>query len=317
MTEEPIIVCENVKKTFNVKGQTAPVHALRGITLKVERGTMIAIKGDSGSGKTTLLQMLGALDVPTSGTVIINGRNLLSMTENELTEYRAKTVGFVFQSFNLIPNLSAFENVELPLEAMKVPQEERRTKAVELLNEVGMEDRMEHKPSKLSGGEQQRVAIARALANDPSIILADEPTGNLDSKTGQSVIHLLNTLRKEKGKTVVLVTHSEKAAKVCDRTIRIQDGVLATKMNEGPDIQEADDRRNMRDVLGVSGKVLSKLFASDYTEFEDIADADPDDLAYAIGGNFELASSIIEKAKAARERESEESAGEEVNTRKS
>ncbi len=317
MTEEPIvacakiIVCENVKKSFNLKGRTAPVNALRGVTLAVDRGTMIAVKGDSGSGKTTLLQMLGALDVPTSGKVTINGRDLTSMTETELTEYRAKTVGFVFQSFNLIPNLSALENVELPLEVTNVPKEERRARAVELLKDVGMGDRMEHKPSKLSGGEQQRVAIARALANDPAIILADEPTGNLDSKTGQSVINLLNKLRKEKGKTVVMVTHSEKAARVCDRTIRIKDGVLATKMDGGLDIQQSDARRIMRETLGISGKVLSKLFDSDYSDFEDIANADPDDLTYAIGGDAELANRIIETAKGALEKENEVSANKE------
>ena len=220
------ITLGDVKKDYPVKGRTDPVQALRGATMIVKKGTMVAIKGESGSGKTTLLQILGALDVATSGTVIIDGKDLKNMNENELTEYRAKTIGFVFQNFNLIPNLSALENVELPMEALNVPKLEKRNRAYDLLKSVGMEKRTDYKPMKLSGGEQQRVAIARALANNPSIILADEPTGSLDSKTGKSIVQLLDKLRKKRGTTIIIVTHSDKAASACDLTLTIEDGII-------------------------------------------------------------------------------------------
>jgi putative ABC transport system ATP-binding protein len=293
--EDFAIVLENVKKNFDVKGRKAPVRALRGVYASIERGTMIAIKGDSGSGKTTLLQMMGALDTPTSGSVMVNGKDLSELSEESLTRYRAKTVGFVFQSFNLIPNLSALENVELAMEALNVPKSERRIKAAELLRAVGMEDRMDHKPSKLSGGEQQRVAIARALANDPSIILADEPTGNLDTKTGKAIIELLRQLRRERGKTVLIVTHSNRAAKACDKMITIKDGILASEQKRTMIDHDRGLKSTMREVLEVSGKVISKLFDADYTDFETIANADENDLARILGDKG-LARKIMTRA---------------------
>ena len=201
-----IVVLEEVKKEYKVKGRSVPVPALRGVDMNIPEGSMVAIKGPSGSGKTTLLQLIGALDVASSGKVEIDGVELSEMSETDLTEYRGATIGFVFQTFNLINNLSAIENVELPMEARDIPKEERRRRALSLLNEVGMSDRVDYKPLKLSGGEQQRVAIARALANVPSIILADEPTGSLDSKTGSAIMRLLDKLRKETETTVIVVT---------------------------------------------------------------------------------------------------------------
>ncbi len=227
-----VLILEDVKKDYRVKGRTDPVRALRGATMKVERGSMVAVKGESGSGKTTLLQIIGALDIATSGTVEVDRKDLSNMKEKDLTDYRAKTIGFVFQTFNLIPNLNALENVELPMEALDVPKQERRTRAYDLLKAVGMEERVDYKPMKLSGGEQQRVAIARALANNPSIILADEPTGSLDSKTGKSIVNLLNDLRKDRGTTVIMVTHSDNAARVCDLIFTIEDGIIISEKNQ-------------------------------------------------------------------------------------
>ena len=227
-----VLILEDVKKDYRVKGRTDPVRALRGATMKVERGSMVAVKGESGSGKTTLLQIIGALDIATSGTVEVDRKDLSNMKEKDLTDYRAKTIGFVFQTFNLIPNLNALENVELPMEALDVPKQERRTRAYDLLKAVGMEERVDYKPMKLSGGEQQRVAIARALANNPSIILADEPTGSLDSKTGNSIVNLLNDLRKDRGTTVIMVTHSDNAARACDLIFTIEDGIIISEKNQ-------------------------------------------------------------------------------------
>jgi len=297
MSDQHIIVCRDVKKTFKVKGR-APVHALRGIDFVLDRGSMVAIKGDSGSGKSTLLHILGALDVPTFGTVTVNGKNLSSMSRNELTEYRSEAVGFVFQSFYLIPNLSALENVEMPMEIRKVPRHERKERATMLLKEVGLEGRTDHKPSKLSGGEQQRVAIARALANDPPIILADEPAGNLDLKTGRAIIMLLNQLMREHDKTIIIATHMEKAAMGCDRTFKLKDGLMATPQSAEATHWKRTARDRVRSALDVSGKILSMLFDSGYTELDDIAVADRDDIYHAVGDPV-LAGKIIEKARTA------------------
>jgi len=291
----PAISLDNVKKSFEVKGRKAPVRALRGVTLTVNRGSMVAVKGDSGSGKTTLLQMIGALDTPTSGTVLIDGEDLSKEPEHTLTGYRAETVGFVFQHFHLIPNLTALENVELAMEALDVPKMERRRRAEELLHRVGMSERMDHKPSKLSGGEQQRVAIARALANDPAIILADEPTGNLDSKSGKAVIDLLDKLRREKGKTVVIVTHSDRASRACDRTVTIKDGILASEVKRDTTDENREMKNIMRQTFTVSGKVVSKLFDADFIDFETIAEADDDDLGRVLGDKG-LARKLIARA---------------------
>jgi ABC-type lipoprotein export system ATPase subunit len=203
------------------------IKALDGIDMTVAEKGMVAIVGPSGSGKSSLLHILGAMDRPTAGEVIVAGLSLSTLPETGLTEFRRKTVGFVFQSFNLIPNLDARENVTLPMEFNGVARDERRWRAQQLLSRVGLGARLKHKPRELSGGEQQRVAIARALANDPPLILADEPTGNLDSKTGQMIYKLLKEIARER--TVIVVTHAEALAGMSDRVMRIKDGRVADK----------------------------------------------------------------------------------------
>jgi putative ABC transport system ATP-binding protein len=229
---EPVVVLEDVEKHFRMKGRE-PVRALDGVTLRVERGARVAIEGPSGSGKTTLLQIIGALDTPSSGRVAVEGRDLGALRERELTEYRAKTLGFVFQNFYLIPTLSAQENVELAMEARGVPKKDRRRRAADLLRTVDMAHRADHRPSRLSAGEQQRVAIARALANRPSLILADEPTGNLDSETGRVITELLMALSKERGATVIIVTHSAEVSRECDIRFVIRDGRIVDETSPG------------------------------------------------------------------------------------
>jgi putative ABC transport system ATP-binding protein len=200
--DEKLVVLREASKEYPMGGRS--VRALDGVNLELERGQFVAVVGASGSGKTTLLNVLGAMDQPTSGRVVVDGAELASLDESGLTEYRRHKVGFVFQNFNLIPNLTALENIMLPMELAGVPGAERRARSAALLQRVGMAHRARHKPAQLSGGEQQRVAIARALANDPAMILADEPTGNLDSKTGREIIELLRELARERGKTVVV-----------------------------------------------------------------------------------------------------------------
>ena len=282
-TNDHVVVLQDVKKDYLVKGRSVPVRALRGATLEIEKGSMVAIKGESGSGKTTLLQIIGALDVATSGTAIVDGKDLSSMSEMDLTEYRAKTIGFVFQSFNLIPNLSALENVELPMEALNVPKMEKKNRAYELLKAVGMEERVDYKPMKLSGGEQQRVAIARALANDPSIILADEPTGSLDTKTGKSIVQLLDKLRKKRGTTVIIVTHSNKAARACDLTFTIEDGVIASKKNLVQEAETEGQKSHLKKELAISGSIIDKLFDAGYDELMKIGNANQEELSDVLG----------------------------------
>jgi len=203
------------------------VHALRGITLDIKRGEYISIMGPSGSGKSTLFNMIGGLDKPTSGSVYINEVDLAQLDAYELAWLRCRTIGYIFQTFNLIPVMTALENVMLPMIFAGVPEDERRDRAMELLKRVGLAERWNHKPFELSGGQQQRVAIARALANDPAIILADEPTGNLDLKTGKEIIELLKELNQEKGVTVISATHDLKMIDVSDRVIWIRDGQIA------------------------------------------------------------------------------------------
>lgn len=223
MSEKTIILREVVKEYR--QGDTI-IKALDGVNLEVDKGIMAAIIGPSGSGKTTLLNMLGALDKPTSGEVYIDGVNIGNLKEDELTAHRRQKVGFVFQEFNLIPNLNALENVMLPMEFMGLPKGERKERATKLLEAVKMNHRSSHTPGKLSGGEQQRVAIARALANDPSLILADEPTGNLDTKTGKEIVELLRQLVKEREKTAIIVTHDVAIEQVADMNVHIQDGKI-------------------------------------------------------------------------------------------
>ncbi|HWE63152.1 MAG TPA: ABC transporter ATP-binding protein [Chloroflexota bacterium] len=204
------------------------VHALRGVSVAVERGEVVAIVGPSGSGKTTLLGLLGGLDVPTSGRIVINDIDITRMSENRLAEIRNRQIGFVFQSFNLIPTLTAVENVALPIQFGHGHKGDPMRRAADLLERIGLADRTSHKPTQLSGGEQQRVAIARALANDPAIILADEPTGNLDTANGERIMQLLLDLRVTLGKTVVLVTHDPVIATRADRTIHLRDGLVVS-----------------------------------------------------------------------------------------
>jgi len=201
------------------------VNALRGINLKVEKGEFVSIMGPSGCGKSTLMHIVGCLDRPSSGHVHLDAVDIDELDDNSLAEIRNKKVGFVFQTFNLLPKLNAIENVELPLIYAGIGFDQRRKKAAELLEVVGLSDRLYHKPSELSGGQSQRVAIARSLANDPSIILADEPTGNLDSKSGDEIIHLFQELNS-RGITLIIVTHDQEIANHSKRIVRLKDGLV-------------------------------------------------------------------------------------------
>ncbi len=217
-----VIELENVWKVY-INGVKTPV--LKGITLNIEEGEYVSIMGPSGSGKSTLLNIMGLLDSPTEGRVILKGMDVSRLDENSKAEIRRKYIGFVFQSFNLIPSLTALENVELPLLFEGVPKKKRERIAIKLLNEVGLGNRMYYYPNQLSGGQQQRVAIARALANDPVVILADEPTGNLDSATGEKILNLFDSLH-DRGKALVVVTHDIEVAERAERVVKIKDGRL-------------------------------------------------------------------------------------------
>ena len=216
-----LIHIENMKKIYN-PGENE-VRALDGIDLDIEKGDLVAIVGHSGSGKSTLMNMLGCLDTPTSGKYVLNGQDVANMTDNQLADVRNKEIGFIFQGFNLISNLDAVGNVELPLVYRGVSKSERKQIAMEALKSVGLEDRMKHKPNEMSGGQQQRVAIARAVAAKPPIILADEPTGNLDTKSTQEILEILKELHRS-GRTVIIITHDEEIASQAHRVIRILDG---------------------------------------------------------------------------------------------
>jgi putative ABC transport system ATP-binding protein len=207
------------------------VEALRGVTLDVFEGEFLAIMGPSGSGKSTAVNMVGCLDIPTRGHIFLDGKDIALMEESDLAQIRGKKIGFIFQSFNLISTLSALENVMLPMTFQDIPYEKRAKKAAELLTLVELGDRLNHRPNEMSGGQQQRVAIARSLANTPDIILADEPTGNLDSKTGTIVMDFLKKLREEEGKTIIMVTHDERLAKVADRIAYLKDGQIVKSLN--------------------------------------------------------------------------------------
>lgn len=204
------------------------VEALRGLNLTVTKGEFVAVVGSSGSGKSTMMNILGCLDVPTSGRYLLDGEDVSHFSDDELSEIRNEKIGFIFQGFHLIPGLSALENVELPLLYRGVPRAERRKAAAEALVQMGLEGRIHHRPSQMSGGQQQRVAIARAIVGKPPVILADEPTGNLDRKTGMEVMSLLMKLHRE-GKTIVLITHDQKVAACAQRVIEISDGQMVEK----------------------------------------------------------------------------------------
>ena len=211
---------------------TVEVRALDGVSLEVKRGDYLAIMGPSGSGKSTLMNLIGCLDTPTSGTYRLNDQEVSELDDDELARIRNKEIGFVFQTFNLLARTSALENVEVPLIYAGMPRKERRERAIELLGMVGLGDRMDHQPSELSGGQRQRVAVARALVNHPSILLADEPTGNLDSKTGEEIMALFDELN-DKGNTIILVTHEEDIARHAARVVRLRDGRVLDDTRQG------------------------------------------------------------------------------------
>ena len=222
MSERALVKLVNASKTYWLGGK--PVHALKRINLSLKRGEFVVVLGKSGSGKSTLLNLIGCLDKPTSGKVFFEGKDVTKLSEGELAEIRNRKVGFVFQTFNLIPTLNVFENVELPLLLRGVEREKRRKMVKSLLREVGLLHRLDHKPSQLSGGEQQRVAIARALVNEPELILADEPTGNLDAKSGEIVLKLLIRAREKRNATLVIVTHDTSIANLAEHVIYLYDG---------------------------------------------------------------------------------------------
>lgn len=218
-----VIKIRNITRDFRMGNEV--LNVLKGIDLDIEKGEYVALMGPSGSGKSTLMNLLGCLDTATSGTYELNGVNVSTMTDDELAEIRNKEIGFIFQTFNLLPRTTALDNVALPMIYAGASKEQRTKRAVEVLKDVGLEDRMDHRPNELSGGQRQRVAVGRALVNNPSIILADEPTGNLDSKTSEEIMNLIDAIHS-KGNTVILVTHEEDIAQRAKRVIRLRDGMI-------------------------------------------------------------------------------------------
>lgn len=226
---KPLIKITDIKRNFILGNET--VYVLKGINLEIMKGEYVALMGPSGSGKSTLMNLLGCLDTPTAGTYILNGKNVSHMKDNELAEIRNKEIGFVFQTFNLLPRTTALDNVALPMIYAGYSKPERNKRAMEVLDQVNLSDRMDHQPNQLSGGQRQRVAIARALVNKPSIILADEPTGNLDSKTSLEIMKLFDDIHCN-GNTVILVTHEEEIAAYAHRIIRLRDGMIESDVSK-------------------------------------------------------------------------------------
>jgi len=226
----PLIEVEDVRKVYRMDG--VEFEALKGVSFTVDKGEFVIIMGPSGSGKSTIMHILGALDVPTSGRYVLDGKEIANMTRDELAHVRNRNIGFVFQGFNLLPRMNAMENVELPMLYAGVPPKERKAKANQALELVGLLEWAYHRPNQMSGGQQQRVAIARALVNDAPLLLADEPTGSLDSKTGAQVMEMLQNLNETRGITVVLVTHDSNIAKYGKRIIRVLDGLISSDESE-------------------------------------------------------------------------------------
>lgn len=245
MSEKYAVEAKNLIKVY--KTGDLEVQALRGLSVTVAVGEMVALIGPSGSGKSTLLNILGGLDRATAGYIGVMGSDLTQLNASQLVEFRRKTVGHVFQNMNLIPTLTAAENIELPMAALGVKKDARRKRVEELIGVVGLKERMDHKPGELSGGEQQRIALAAALANDPPLILADEPTGELDTENAMIVVNYLAKVNKELGKTIIMVTHDPRVARAASRLLRIQDGVLVTDVAPGE--EAAPTQANYTDML--------------------------------------------------------------------
>ena len=234
MTSKALLELKGIAKKYTIG--TENVNALRSIDLSIFKGEYVALMGPSGSGKSTLLNIIGCLDTPSAGTYYLNGNEVSTMSDNDLAEIRNKEIGFIFQTFNLVPRSNALDNVALPLVYAGISKADRNERATKALTDVGLQDRMTHKPNELSGGQRQRVAVARALVNNPSIILADEPTGNLDSKTSEEIMNLFEEIHKN-GNTIIVVTHEEDISNFAHRVIRLRDGLIETdKVNPNPSV---------------------------------------------------------------------------------
>jgi putative ABC transport system ATP-binding protein len=247
---KPLITIKDIGRKYVIGAET--IHALKSVSLTIYKGEFVALMGPSGSGKSTLMNILGCLDTPTKGEYILNGINVSQMSDNALAEVRNSEIGFVFQTFNLLPRNTALDNVALPLIYAGVNKEDRTNRARKALENVGLGHRVDHKPNELSGGQRQRVAVARALINDPSIILADEPTGNLDTKTSIEIMGLIEDIHA-KGNTIILVTHEEDIAKHAHRIVRMRDGLIENDF-PNPDIQKVDRTKILADDTEVSAK---------------------------------------------------------------